>query len=473
MEAENTETFLSNGMSHENGVDEQFSAHGEGSSIFGKVNGFPANDLEISGANANPGIFKLEDGGTSNLSNEAVAETSNADVKSNVLTDSKEVEPKETDQPEGPNPPKVQGKPQKEKPSSFNRAAMRGKKNKDGKDVEKAPVQSNGALDSNSRPKQPSALRIKSRSFNDRGVPENSPTGTPAVITACVLKQSGKSDTASPTRNATKSECQMEKANQKPLKKGPPSKDEANAESTSPRTGDSKPQRVGTLPTYSFNFRCNERAEKRKEFYSKLEEKIHAMELEKSNLQARTKETQEAEIKMLRKTLTFKATPMPSFYQEPPPPKPDLKKIPPTRAKSPKLGRKKNSPTRDTEGENSHNFWPGRLSLDEKMSQNNTFKGSGNVKKPQRKSLPKLPSEKTVLSNKGKAAASQKGSAPIEISKAESHLTALPKETPKISTDMLEQEEVPGAECSHPLPNRDVQDQEQTALRQEPIALEN
>eukprot|EP00250_Pteridium_aquilinum_P009045 c18406_g1_i1 orf=499-2268(-) len=86
-----------------------------------------------------------------------------------------------------------------------------------------------------------------------------------------------------------------------------------------------------------FNFRSDERAKKRKEFFSKLQEKFIAKEEEKTQMQARTEKEDEEAVKMLRRSLTFKAAPMPSFYQEGPPPRVEIKKIPTTQAKSPKF----------------------------------------------------------------------------------------------------------------------------------------
>ncbi|XP_047261429.1 protein WVD2-like 3, partial [Capsicum annuum] len=67
----------------------------------------------------------------------------------------------------------------------------------------------------------------------------------------------------------------------------------------------------------SFSFKTEERARKRKEFFMKLEEKVHAKEEKTRQLQARKQENKEAEIKQLRRNLNFKATPMPAFYREP------------------------------------------------------------------------------------------------------------------------------------------------------------
>lgn len=95
-------------------------------------------------------------------------------------------------------------------------------------------------------------------------------------------------------------------------------------------------EEMAALKGKALGVKSQERAEKRREFYAKLEEKMRAKEAEKHQLEAQKEAENENKMKELRKGLKFKATPLPSFYADGPP-KVEVKKIPPTKPVSPKL----------------------------------------------------------------------------------------------------------------------------------------
>ncbi|CAN1828360.1 Protein WVD2-like 5, partial [Linum perenne] len=202
------------------------------------------------------------------------------------------------------------GKSKNEKPLSQKKASgTQPLKSRDTKGVAQ-PTVANGAPALNSRAKQSSK---SNSSLNEKQVQ--------------TIKQTGKSE-------AAPSETVVKKTTLKPLKKAHVAKPEEDLQSASypyqcisPTESEIRTRREGGLPNYGFSFKCDERAEKRREFYTKLGEKIQAKEVEKNTMQAKSKESQEAELRQLRKSLNFKATPMPTFYQEPPPPRTELKKV--------------------------------------------------------------------------------------------------------------------------------------------------
>ncbi|MED6106195.1 hypothetical protein PIB30_002646 [Stylosanthes scabra] len=219
------------------------------------------------------------------------------------------------------------------------------------------------ASNTKTKPKHGVILKDETTKTNRRASLTSMPNSKTSVFgrTTTVSRKNHKTEAALPADEISN-----------PEKTPKPNKDDDDSHST---TSSATPSQKTTGS--GFSFRLEERAEKRKEFFSKLEEKIQAKEAEKTNQQAKSKENQEAEIKQLRKTMVFKATPMPIFYKEPPP-KVELKKIPTTRPRSPKLGRNKGSATAMN-----NNSEEEKSNVKEQQQQNdsNKSKGKGHAKK--------------------------------------------------------------------------------------------
>lgn len=112
-----------------------------------------------------------------------------------------------------------------------------------------------------------------------------------------------------------------------------------------------------------------------------------------------------------------------------------MTQIPTTRAKSPKLGRQKSTPDAGTEQNGSQSSQLDRLSLDDRAPRSSLRKESlPHMKKPLRRSLPKLPSEKFTYAHQV-----DDGISP-ELLKHEDHLDSkeIPDDEPTLTVTKIE-----------------------------------
>ncbi|KAE8023387.1 hypothetical protein FH972_009088 [Carpinus fangiana] len=86
-----------------------------------------------------------------------------------------------------------------------------------------------------------------------------------------------------------------------------------NGGSLKPGCVDKRSAKAGVPPSYGL--KSDERAKKTNEFSKKLEEKSNAKEAVRTGLQSKSKEQKETDIRKLRKSLNFKAAPVPGFYR--------------------------------------------------------------------------------------------------------------------------------------------------------------
>ncbi|KAF5745202.1 putative TPX2 family protein [Tripterygium wilfordii] len=165
-----------------------------------------------------------------------------------------------------------------------------------------------------------SKTSAKNQNIMDKERPKKEKHPSQAAIPTrhSLIRNAKKEDT-----ERTKTKQNIESKSEKDIRAKKVTHPQSSASKVEPRAHDSPNRLKHTVASTkldvktsaaTFNFKSSERAERRKEFYKKLEKETDTKEAEMNQLQAKTQEKKEAEIKQFRRSLNFKATPMPSFY---------------------------------------------------------------------------------------------------------------------------------------------------------------